>query len=79
MRPNRRVRGAQCGHSEAWQLPGLVIVAPAAGGTTWTLDREDVGFVDRALHASFRRCRVNPGGSLWVGFRPVPDSRCGSA
>jgi phospholipase/carboxylesterase len=64
----------------AWDLPGLVIVAPSAAGTTWSLARTDVGFVDRALQAAFRRCRVDPrrvavggfsagaGLALWLGL-----------
>jgi phospholipase/carboxylesterase len=64
----------------AWDLPGLVIVAPSAAGTTWSLDRRDVGFVDRALQSAFRRCRVDrrriavggfsagAGLALWLGL-----------
>jgi phospholipase/carboxylesterase len=43
----------------AWDLPGLVLVAPAAAGGWWTLDARDIGFVDRALQRAFARCRVD--------------------
>jgi phospholipase/carboxylesterase len=64
----------------AWKLPGLVILAPAAAGTTWTLTRTDVSFVDRALQHAFARCRIDSrriaiGGfssgaamALWLGL-----------
>ena len=64
----------------AWKLPGLVIVAPSAAGTTWSLDRSDIGYVDRVLQAAFRRCRVDAtriavggfsagaGLALWLGL-----------
>ena len=64
----------------AWDVPGLVIVAPAARGTTWTLGREDVRFIDRSLKLAFARCpvdrqRVGIGGfsagaglALWLGL-----------
>jgi phospholipase/carboxylesterase len=64
----------------AWSLPGLVLVAPAAAGTAWTLDRRDIDFVDRALQRAFARCRVDPrrvavggfssgaGLTLWLGL-----------
>jgi phospholipase/carboxylesterase len=64
----------------AWDVPGLVIVAPSAAGTTWTLGQKDVRFVDRALHAAFARCQVNAmrvavggfsagaGLALWLGL-----------
>jgi phospholipase/carboxylesterase len=64
----------------AWDLPGLVIVAPAAAGTAWTLGARDVRFVDRALQLALARCRVDPrrigvggfssgaGMALWVGL-----------
>jgi poly(3-hydroxybutyrate) depolymerase len=64
----------------AWNLPGLILVAPAAAGTAWTLDRRDIGFVDRALQRAFARCRVDPrrvgvggfssgaGLTLWLGL-----------
>lgn len=43
----------------AWAVPGLVIVAPAAAGTAWSLGATDVRFVDRALQRAFARCRVD--------------------
>ncbi len=64
----------------AWNLPGLVVVAPAAAGTTWTTGERDLGFVDRALRAAFARCRVDAdrvavggfsagaGFALWLGL-----------
>ena len=64
----------------AWNLPGLVIVAPAAAGTAWTLGETDVRFVDRALQIALARCRVDPrrlavggfssgaGMALWLGL-----------
>jgi poly(3-hydroxybutyrate) depolymerase len=63
-----------------WSLPGLVIVAPSAAGSTWTLGPTDIEFVDRALRVAFRRCavdrrRVAVGGfsagaglALWLGL-----------
>jgi len=61
----------------AWKLPGLVIVAPSAAGSTWTLGRTDIALVDRALRFAFRRCavdrrRVGVGGfSAGAGLRPL--------
>jgi phospholipase/carboxylesterase len=64
----------------AWGVPGLVVVAPAAAGSAWTLEAEDVGFVERALRAALARCRVDPrrmaiggfssgaGMALWLGL-----------
>jgi phospholipase/carboxylesterase len=43
----------------AWDVPNLVIVAPAAAGSAWSLDATDVRFVDRALRAAFARCLVD--------------------
>ena len=43
----------------AWDLPGLVIVAPAAAGSSWTTGAQELRFVDRALQRAFRRCRVD--------------------
>ena len=43
----------------AWSVPGLVIVAPAAAGTGWSLGVTDVGFVDRTLQRALARCRVD--------------------
>jgi phospholipase/carboxylesterase len=44
----------------AWTVPGLVIVAPAAAGSAWTLGPLDVDFVDRTLQGAFARCKVDP-------------------
>jgi predicted esterase len=64
----------------AWDVPDLVIVAPAAASTAWSTGGTDVRFVDRALGAAFSRCRVDPrrvalGGfssgaamTLWLGL-----------
>ena len=64
----------------AWDVPGLVIVAPAAAGSAWTLTDTDVDFVDRALEQAFARCRIDPrrvavggfssgaGMALWLGL-----------
>jgi predicted esterase len=61
-------------------VPGLVIVAPAAAGSAWSLGATDARFVDRVLRAAFRRCpidrrRVAIGGfssgagmTLWLGL-----------
>jgi phospholipase/carboxylesterase len=64
----------------AWSVPGLIIVAPAAAGSAWTLGPVDVDFVDRALQRAFARCKVDPrrvgvggfssgaGMALWLGL-----------
>ena len=64
----------------AWDVPGLVIVAPAAAGSAWTLADTDVRFVDRVLRRAFARCRVDvqhvavggfssgAGMALWLGL-----------
>ena len=64
----------------AWTVPGLVIVAPAAARSAWTLGATDAGFVDRALQGALARCRVDPrrvpvggfssgaGMALWLGL-----------
>jgi phospholipase/carboxylesterase len=64
----------------AWELPGLVIVAPAAAGSTWTLGPTDLRFVDRVLQAALLRCQVDArrigiggfsagaGLALWLGL-----------
>jgi phospholipase/carboxylesterase len=61
-------------------LPGLVIVAPAAAGSTWTLGPTDLRFVDRVLQAALLRCQVDArrigiggfsagaGLALWLGL-----------
>ena len=63
-----------------WDVPGLVLVAPAAAGSAWTPDRRDVEFVDGALQAAFARCKIGPrrigvggfssgaGLTLWLGL-----------
>jgi phospholipase/carboxylesterase len=64
----------------AWSVPGLVLVAPAAASSAWTLGAVDVEFVDRALQRAFARCKVDPrrvgvggfssggGMTLWLGL-----------
>jgi phospholipase/carboxylesterase len=64
----------------AWDVPGLVIVAPAAAGSAWTVSDTDVLFVDRALQLAFAHCRVDSrrvavggfssgaGMALWLGL-----------
>jgi phospholipase/carboxylesterase len=64
----------------AWNVPDLVIVAPSAAGSAWSLGAIDVRFVDRVLRAVFRRCRVDrarvaiggfssgAGMTLWLGL-----------
>ena len=64
----------------AWDVPGLVIVAPAAAGSAWMIGAIDVRFVNRVLQAAFRRCAVDPrrvaiggfssgaGMTLWLGL-----------
>jgi phospholipase/carboxylesterase len=46
-----------------WSEPGVVMVAPASQGVTWSFLRgadRDVRFIDRALRQAFARCRVDP-------------------
>jgi predicted esterase len=47
----------------AWKEPGLVLVAPAARGTTWSaLNHEvdsDLETVNRALARAYARCRID--------------------
>jgi phospholipase/carboxylesterase len=46
-----------------WDEPGVVMVAPAAAGSTWSFIRgrdTDLPFVDRALRRAFARCRIDP-------------------
>jgi phospholipase/carboxylesterase len=45
-----------------WNEPGLVLVAPAAAGSTWSFllgADTDLESVDRALKRAFARCRVD--------------------
>jgi phospholipase/carboxylesterase len=46
-----------------WNEPGVVMVAPASLGGTWSFLRgpdQDLPFVDRALKRAFARCRIDP-------------------
>jgi phospholipase/carboxylesterase len=46
-----------------WDVPGVVMVAPAAEGSTWSFLRgsdTDLPFVNRALARTFARCRIDP-------------------
>ncbi|HYH61808.1 MAG TPA: hypothetical protein VD766_08070 [Solirubrobacterales bacterium] len=64
----------------AWSVPGLIMVAPAAAGTAWTLAATDVQFVERALQRALARCKVDrrrlaiggfssgAGMALWLGL-----------
>ena len=64
----------------AWNVPGLVLVAPSATGSVWSLEERDVRFVERALRAAFARCSIDPdriavggfssgaGLALWIGL-----------
>lgn len=54
-----------------WEMPGVVMVAPAAEGSTWSFLRgrdTDLPFVDRALARAFARCRVDAGRVAVGGF-----------
>jgi phospholipase/carboxylesterase len=47
----------------AWDVPGVVMVAPAARGSTWSFfgGRDvDVPVVERAVAQAFARCRIDP-------------------
>jgi phospholipase/carboxylesterase len=57
------LRGGLYALRGGWSFPGVVMVAPAAEGSTWTFLRgrdEDLPFVDRALKRAFARCRIDP-------------------
>jgi predicted esterase len=46
----------------AWDLPGVVLVAPSAQGGTWSLllgTDTDLPFVNRALGRALSRCRID--------------------
>jgi predicted esterase len=46
----------------AWDLPGVVLVAPSARGSTWSLllgTDADLPFVNRALARALTRCRID--------------------
>lgn len=62
----------------AWNVPGLVLVAPAASGSAWTPERRDVAFVDRALERAFARCPIDPRRVAVGGFSSGAGMRCGS-
>ena len=56
-------RGGLYAFRGGWEVPGVVMVAPASTGTTWSFLRgrdTDLPFVDRALARAFARCRVDP-------------------
>ncbi len=57
---------------EAWDVPGLVLVAPVALGSTWSaLHREedlDLTTVNRALAEAWRRCKIDRGRVAVGGF-----------
>jgi phospholipase/carboxylesterase len=55
----------------AWDVPGMVMVAPASAGPTWSFIRgrdEDLPVVNRALALAFARCRVDPARVAVGGF-----------
>jgi predicted esterase len=57
------LRGGLYALRGGWSFPGVVMVGPAAEGSTWTFLRgrdEDLPFVDRALKRAFARCRIDP-------------------
>jgi phospholipase/carboxylesterase len=46
----------------AWDIPGVVMVSPAARGSTWSFFRGrdvDVPVVERAVAQAFARCRID--------------------
>jgi predicted esterase len=56
-------RGGLYAMRGGWRERGVVMVAPASLGTTWSFLRgsdEDLPFVDRALRRAFARCRIDP-------------------
>jgi phospholipase/carboxylesterase len=56
-------RGGLYVFRRGWNEPGVVMVAPAAEGSTWSFFRgrdTDLPFVNRALKRAFARCRVDP-------------------
>jgi phospholipase/carboxylesterase len=56
-------RGGLYAFRGGWDASGVVMVAPAAEGNTWSFFRgrdTDLPFVDRGLARAFARCRVDP-------------------
>jgi phospholipase/carboxylesterase len=56
-------RGGLYAFRGGWDTPGLVLVAPAARGTTWSALRgadADLETVERGLRYAFARCRIDP-------------------
>lgn len=48
---------------DAWDVPGVVMVAPASKEITWSFLRgrdKDLPVVNRALAQAFARCRIDP-------------------
>jgi phospholipase/carboxylesterase len=57
------LRGGLYALRGGWSFPGVVMLGPAAEGSTWTFLRgrdEDLPFIDRALKRAFARCRIDP-------------------
>jgi phospholipase/carboxylesterase len=55
-------RGGLYAFRGGWDEPGVVMVAPAAEGSTWSFFRgrdTDLSFVNRALARAFALCRVD--------------------
>jgi phospholipase/carboxylesterase len=55
---NGTYRDALWAFRAAWDVRGLVILAPTSPGRTWW-PGDDVAFVDRVLRKAFARCRVD--------------------
>ena len=56
-------RGGLYAMRGGWNERGVVMLAPAAEGTTWSFllgADEDLPYVDRALKRAFARCRIDP-------------------
>ena len=62
----------------AWDVPGLVIVAPAAAGSAWTLGEPDVSSSIALSGEPSRVAASTPGVSRSGGSRPGPGWRSGS-
>ena len=63
----------------AWDVPGLVLVAPAAAGSAWTLDHATSTSSTARFNAPSRAAASIP--LVWrsAASRLAPGSRCGSA
>jgi phospholipase/carboxylesterase len=64
-------RGGLYAFRGGWSARGLVLLAPAAEGTTWSALRgtdTDLVIVERALRRAFARCRIDPARIAVGGF-----------